>query len=338
MDLYVDVKYLLLLSSKLDRYVRKSEYLWNFRCPFCGDSTVSKLKARGYVHRNKKDPTKLSFRCHNCQQSMSFSYFLRLLDSSLYKEYRLERFRNRGISVKIDPISIPSKKLIPIRKFDNAVLCSDLMKDHFCAEYLSRRMIPEKFWNKLYYSDHYNLFVNELIPDIDKEIKDEPRLVIPYFSKDNEIFAVTGRSFSDKGLRYITLRTSDTTEKLIYGLDRLDNSKKCYILEGPLDSLFLPNAIASGDSNLISVARSISNPQVVLVYDNERRNAENIGQLELAINEGFQVVIWPDTLKKKDINFMIESGKTSDEIKDIIDSNTVSGLRALVKLKHWKRS
>jgi len=34
---------------------------------------------------------------------------------------------------------------------------------------------------------------------------------------------------------------------------------------------------------------------------------------------------------------MIQNGLTSDDIKSIIDSNTLSGLSAKLKFTHWKR-
>lgn len=336
MDLYIDLKYLLLLSFRLEKYKRKSEYLWNFRCPFCGDSSTSKSKARGYIFRDKKDPNRLSFRCHNCQSRNKFSFFLKRLDESLYREYRLEQYRpsNReATKFIIPPVAPPLKKL----EFESAVRCDLLTQEHKCIEYLKFRKIPEKFWNKLYYTDNYSDFVLECLPDYDKELAEDSRLIIPYFNSSGDIIAVTGRAFTDKTIRYITIRIQDG-DKMIYGLDRLDNSKKCYIVEGPLDSLFLPNAIASGDSNLMAVARSISAYKVVLIFDNERRNKENINQLEKAILGGHTVVVWPDTMKEKDINQMIMSGKTESEILDIIDRNTVSGLSALIKVKFWKRT
>jgi hypothetical protein len=338
MTLFVDVKYVLLLSSRLERYTRKSEYLWNCRCPFCGDSTSSKTKARGYIFRDKKNPTALKYKCHNCQYSANFSFFLKSLDKTLYKEYLLEKFKkHQNVSDSTLAYIEKVNTSIDKKKFNSAILCSELPSDHPCIEYLESREIPELFWPQLLYTDDYRQFIFECLPNCDKNIQSEPRLIIPYYNTQHELMAATGRALNSNPMRYVTIRFSETA-KLIYGLDRLDNSKKCYIVEGPLDSLFLPNAIASGDSNLITVARSISCYQPVLVYDNERRNKENVKQLESAIKEGFHVVIWPDTIKEKDINAMVLSGKTASEIKDIIDTHTVSGLSALVKLNFWKRS
>ena len=42
-------------------------------------------------------------------------------------------------------------------------------------------------------------------------------------------------------------------------------------------------------------------------------------------------------MKEKDINEMIISGKNTDDIVEIIDNNTYSGLQANFQLSQWKR-
>jgi hypothetical protein len=56
-----------------------------------------------------------------------------------------------------------------------------------------------------------------------------------------------------------------------------------------------------------------------------------------SIKTGHNVVIWPDTIKAKDINEMIMSGISQDEIESIISSNTFKGLEAQAKFVFWKK-
>jgi hypothetical protein len=49
MSLPTDSKYVRLISSRLRNFKQKKDYLWNFSCPFCGDSQKNKTKARGYA-------------------------------------------------------------------------------------------------------------------------------------------------------------------------------------------------------------------------------------------------------------------------------------------------
>ena len=89
MDL-VDSKYIGLVSSRLQKFKKVKSDLYNFRCPICGDSQKNKNKTRGYLYPVKNNT---NFKCHNCGASMSFNNFLKELDSVLYKQYTLEKFK-----------------------------------------------------------------------------------------------------------------------------------------------------------------------------------------------------------------------------------------------------
>jgi hypothetical protein len=59
--------------------------------------------------------------------------------------------------------------------------------------------------------------------------------------------------------------------------------------------------------------------------------------MEKAIDNHFNVVIWPEMIEKKDINDMILDGFSPDEIQDIIDNNTFVNLRAKMEFVSWKK-
>ena len=73
--MYIEQKYLLLASSRLQQFKRKGDYLWNFRCPYCGDSQTNLTKARGYVFRKDSN---LIYKCHNCGTGANLNNFLKL--------------------------------------------------------------------------------------------------------------------------------------------------------------------------------------------------------------------------------------------------------------------
>ena len=121
-------------------------------------------------------------------------------------------------------------------------------------------------------------------------------------------------------------------------MDRVDLSKPVKIVEGPIDSLFLDNCVASGDANLTVVAKSINAPKKILIYDQEPRNKEIVRMMQDAIKSQHDVVIWPQTLSgSKDINEIILSGITLDEIENIISRSTFSGLEAQTNFVFWKK-
>lgn len=342
MSLSIESKYVRLLSHRLRNFKQKNDYLWNFSCPFCGDSQKNLTKARGYVFQKG---TNLFYRCHNCGVSTNVGNLIKHMDNSLHKEFVLERYKSgeSGFSNFKEPtFDIPSPRFDKVEKqkiFEHAEWCDKLPSGHFCLEYLNKRQIPQKFHNKLLFTQHYKQFCDALVPNHGKTVVDDARLVIPFYDKYNDLIAVSGRALetSDKTLRYVTLRTNDSKDKLLYGMDRVNLSETVKIVEGPIDSLFLTNCIASGDANLVLTADEISSDKKVLIFDNEPRNKEIVKMMQNAIRLGNDIVIWPDTIEGKDINEILLGGITSDELEGIISSNTFSGLQAQTKFVFWKK-
>lgn len=343
MSLFIDLKYTNLISNRFEKFVKKDTYLFNCRCPICGDSKKNKSKMRGYIYRKGND---LFYRCHNCGAGLTLGNLIKHLSTELFKEYTLERYTSgegSKNSIRQTNMIIPSPKFDRVEKmkvFEHAEWCDKLSEEHFCSKYLVARKIPKKYLNKLLFTQNYKAFADALIPNHDKNLPEDARLVIPFYNEYDELIAVSGRALEsgDKTLRYITLRTVESDKKLIYGMDRLDLSKPVKIVEGQFDSLFLENAIASCDANLVHTAKEISTTDKVLIFDNEPRNKEILNMMQLAINKGYKVVIWPDTIQGKDINEMIQNKTSKAEIERIISSNSFSGLEAQIKFTYWRKS
>ena len=103
-------------------------------------------------------------------------------------------------------------------------------------------------------------------------------------------------------------------------------------MEGPLDSLFLPNCMA-----MAGIKFNVFDLDTIIVLDNEKRNKEIVHSLQKFITNGYSVCIWPESVEGKDINEMIMKGMTSEEILGIIDTNTYSGLQAQFQLSQWRK-
>ena len=343
MTISTDNKYVRLLSSRLRNFKQKKDGLYNFSCPFCGDSKKNLTKARGYVFQKGND---LYYRCHNCGVSTNVAGLLKAVDATLYGEYVLENYKsgrtnNSSSANAVLQISTPKfGKLSKQKVFEHAEWTDKLPSGHYCLEYLKNRKIPKEFYDKLLFTSNYKKFVDAIVPNHDKVIVDDARLVIPYYDENDELIAVSGRALetSEKSLRYITLRTNDSKNKLIYGMDRIILSDRVYLVEGPIDSMFLNNCLASGDANLALTAQNIHANEIILIFDNQPRNKEVCKLIENAIKLNHNVVIWPDTIQQKDINEMIMAGISLDEIQEIISSNTFNGLRAQLKFNSWKRT
>lgn len=330
----IDSKYVGLVSSRLQKFKQVKNGLYNFRCPYCGDSQRHKNKARGYIYRLKNDH---NFKCHNCGVSRTFTNFLKDLDSSLYDQYVMERYKS-GITGKNSNTPTPKfefEKPVFDKKYKiNLPTIAELNTEHPAKVYLQNRKIPEKFLNQLYYCEEFKQWTNEQKYTFESTDQDEPRIIIPLIN-NGTIFGFQGRSLNKNSkIKYITIILEEHHPK-IYGLDRIDWDKTVYITEGPIDSMFLDNAIAMVGADIdkmFFVANFETN--FVMVYDNEKRNKQIVDRIQKAIDLNFPVVIWPSDIKEKDINDMVLAGL---DVGDMLKSNTYSGLEAKTKLISWKR-
>ena len=337
---FIDVKYVNMLSNRLERFSIKSTmpYRVNCRCPICGDSQKSKSKARGWIL--EKDNSALYY-CHNCSASMGLRKFLQQIDPTLYNDYivdtKLENVTKRDVPVR--PLDTITQKVPEFRRCSSPLLqlrkISQLKVTHGAKKYVENRLIPASQHYKLYYAPKFNAWVNKLIPNKLPKDYDHPRLVLPFF-KDGKLFGFQGRAFDKTdSLRYITIMLDESMPK-IFGLDYVDFSKTYYIVEGPIDSLFVPNslAMAGADANSTGL-NQVGNG--VYVFDNEPRNSDIVARMSKLLDGGMKVCIWPANLLDKDINDMILSGVTSTEIRKTIDENTYQGLEGKLALAIWRR-
>ena len=336
MSVFIDRSFLLQVSPKLQRFTKKKDDLYNFRCPLCGDSQKNKTKTRGYVFRKKND---YFYMCHNCGVSTTFYNFLKQVDPNLVQEYQLERYKNgeTGNNNYPKPEFEEYKAEKPtFKKALELPTIDSLPEAHFAKNYVQQRRIPETFYSQLYFAEDFASFVQGL--GIEKEglHKNDQRLVIPFYDKEKNLVAIQGRALGESKLRYITIKLHDDNHK-VFGADRIDEDKTIYVVEGPIDSMFLDNAVATADSNLESITSLYDKSKVVLVFDNEPRNKEIIKKIDDAIEKHYHVVIWPEMIDSKDINDMILDGFSPDEIQDIISKYTFVNLRAKAELVNWKK-
>jgi len=334
--LYIDAKYVNLLSYKLRNFKKKKENYWNFSCPICGDSKKDANKARGYVFLHK---ARLVYKCHNCGYSSNVGNLVKHLDSTMYNEYVLERYKENA-DKHHDHTDITETSLIeePVQINTNitkagAFCIESLPFSHPAIKYVVKRKIPNDKWKYLYFAPKFKTFVNNLKFHFPNTENDIPRLIIPYFDND-KCFALQGRAFGKEEPKYITIKLDEDKEK-IYGLDRINRNDTVYVVEGPLDSLFIPNTVAVSGAGMDS--KTFMELDSVIVMDNEPRSKEICNYIEKYIEQGYKVCLWPDTVKEKDINDMILNGKQSTDIINFINKNTYHGMEAKLKFTEWRK-
>ena len=340
--LWLERKYLSQVVSLLDMAKWKNENTLNHRCPYCGDSAKNTYKAVGYHFQVGQN---FVYKCHNCGKSTSSVNFLKDHFPMIHKEYIKEWLKENGKAPRQKKMPsanefkfTPREEVLNMKRIDLTAVCFRANEKGVARDFLESRKIPESKIQDLWFvpqaqtlgllSDKYK----------DRVLGDDPRVVIPFFDESGELVGISGRAINDSPLRYLTMRFLDDVP-LIYNIDKVDKSKTIYVTEGPIDSLFLPNAISVGGSDFKKIDDSIKE-NAILIYDNEPRNTEILKKINEVIDLGWSVCIWDDRRVSdiKDINDMVLNGLSQDEIVDIITSNTYSGLSAKVKLKEYAKA
>ena len=326
MSLAVDKKYINFVSVYFPKFKWKSDKVANCRCVFCGDSAKNKNKMRGsFFPQNNV----FFYKCHNCGVAYNVSQILELVSPSLCTEYKLETRWFKGDELKLEPVQ--KKETVPTH-IDIEPL-SSLPPTHKARVYVEGRGIPCSHWGNLGYTEDFSQVATQLNPDYNRRFFKEDRLLILIRDK-NGIIGIQGRSFSQKSkMKYITLKKEDI--EMYYNMNAVDTSKPFYIVEGPFDSMFLPNAVATlGASGFKSIGSKLDDTNGVYIVDNQPLNKDVVNILRYLVEKDKKVCIFPSNIKKKDINDMVSAG--IDVIK-VISENTFQGLPALVKFNEWKK-
>jgi hypothetical protein len=335
MSIITDHKYAQMISHRLLLFKRKSDRVYNFRCPFCGDSQRNKIKARGYLFEKSGG---LIFKCHNCDIGTNVGKLIDLVDPSLSKAYRLESFRDKNMS-EGDTFFIPREEEAVVEKpkiiLDEMLPRLDQLPSHHRAvEYVKARQIPKERWEDLYYARDFKV-LEALNPAYEGRLASDERLVIPFRREDGLLTGVTGRAMGNSSLRYATIRITD--DPLVYGLERAKRGKTIYVTEGPIDSMFLDNAIAAGGTDFSRALYNVNGENVVLIFDNQPRNKQVVKRVETFAQRGYAMVIWNSNWTYKDINDAVLSGCSVSEIEYLLNKSTFKGLALKLAIRDWKK-
>ena len=357
MSMIVDKQFINIAASNLRNFKWKKDTLANCSCPICGDSKRDKKKARGYFYTKHG---RFFYKCHNCDCWMNLSNFLKEVSPSIHKEYLMQLFQGSMPLKKKKKEERPEdmfKKLFGGSKQTTiksrtigtkaiAKYCTclkDLPSDHPAVVFAELRMIPKGFWDVLYFTDRFGS-LGRYMDNEQSLMRADDRLVIPFYNKAGEVVAIQGRAITMKDeanarrtVKYLTVKSDKSIERLWYGMWRADPKKTVYAVEGPIDSMFIPNTVAMvGASSAHSIPARFANTDLVFVLDNEPRNKQIIKFNQNLIDAGHKICIWPNNIIKKDINDMVYDQSPKD-VKRIIDRNTFGGLEASLRLKAWRK-
>lgn len=342
MSMYIDKKFVNFVGASLEKFAWKKDTLASCRCPICGDSSKNKNKTRGFFFVNKN---KYFYKCHNCGVSCNLYGFLEKVSPSLCKEYSLEVWKDGdGLKTKKKTESVVAIKKVKKKYTIELPSVSELPPNHPCRTFVELRKIPRTAWKYLYYAEDFGTWARTINSESAEALEQSSRLVIPIVNEKGELVGAQGRALSITGdrnarktARYITIKTEGQEHKGWFGLDRVDTGT-VYVVEGPLDSLFIPNCVAMiGLSDALNVPSHLKSRSLVYLIDNEPRNEAVVLTIEKLLDQDKKVCIWPDHIKHKDLNDMIMAGISEKELIKTIKENTVSGLTGKIKFNNWKK-
>lgn len=337
--LFLDIKYAKIVGVQHERFKTKAEspYHGQCRCKICGDSKKSKTLSRFHFREHTQT---VFVKCFNCGYTNSLANYMKMYFPGEYSEYIFERYRK---DVNTSPVITTSSEVIPeiIEVCDALDLpyVKDLPDGHFVKTYVESRKLPDYPFQ---FAEDFFEFSSQYKKDLDETARPkypEARLIIPFFDRKGRVFAYQGRDMSGtSSAKYLTI-TVDKSVPKIFGIDRANFRQPILIVEGPIDSLFLPNCLASVNASLVATARKLETivprKNITLIFDNEPRNEVIVDGYQQAIKDGYKIVIWPkEVAKYKDVNDLVLAGY--DPYK-IINKNTYSGLTAQMELSNWKK-
>lgn len=323
--IYELIGYVNQVGMRLEGFKRVRDNVWNARCPICGDSQQRKGKQRFYIHPDKERTT-LMTSCRNCSYASPFLYFLKDHYNDLYLQAIMDIFKNKAerkpkkveqtveAEVTLDETNVERPFLEPIEGLDNL---------HPVMKYVNSRYIPKQRFSRLAWCENFKEFSLKF-PEYQEnnEMPEDMRLLIPFYDSNNRMTHIQARAIDPNAyIRYITLKLDEKAPKW-FGVESLKEGKR-YVIEGPIDSLFLPNCVATADANLLSYPDGD-----IYIPDNQYRNKEIVQIVERIIDSGKSVVLFPSSFAHKDINDAVIDGVPLSEIYMIIKSNTFKGLAA----------
>lgn len=326
----------------------------NFACPFCGDSLRDPRKKRFNIYLNS-----LSCHCFNCNHHSGINSFLKQFDEELSMEDKIQVHEIQQSSKKFErrisnkqssfAFQLLDKLAIPKSVLFNMLKLTTPYKSKECSNYLNSRSINIKQWKHFAYKENskelYILNINsndriigmqirQLDPNSKKSrylTRSLSKIYSNLFKKDISVLIEKLLKSMENGEKYIM--EEDGIENIQANLDRLsglfnimnvDMNSPLTIVEGPIDSLCISNAIAlQGATKLNDYFDDIKN--VRFLYDNDKIGKEHsLNKLKANKN----VFLWSLYIKKmniknkvKDINDIIKLNKFDREVYESCFSN-----------------
>lgn len=284
----------------------------NLRCNICGDSHI-KSKKRGYLIYDKKRNL-VYYKCFNegdcpCAgegNAWSGKKWLKHTAPDIYRMFRSETIVTRkGADINLTEASKNSAKKEETKKNEDLFLPIDkCSSDYYNAvkDFCVRRKIPREYIKTF---------------KVSESGKYKGRLIIP-FNDGNGNTYFQARTLFNQTPKYLNF--VGNRDHAIFGIANVDKEKPVIVLEGPIDSMFIENGVATlGCSYSECVQNTLNGFNSYYLFDND---SAGFAASKRMIESGKPVFLWKRFLHDKcldysvkDINDLVILTKHKDKIK-----------------------
>lgn len=315
---------------------------YNGCCPICKEGNSWGKKKRFYYIPEKE----LAY-CHNCGYSKkALTFITEVTNKSLHEIIN----EVKEFDIEILPIEEPKevKKVIDKSLPEDCINLSDISQIEYykdnavvkTALQLIRDRKLDKGINKP------KTFYVSL-----KDVVHKNRLILPFYDENDDIIFYQSRGLTKKDLferpKYLS---KVGAERSLYGMQNINsNLDNVFIFEGPIDSYFVENGLATcgiterSDKMFTSLQKEQINKlnlyEKIYVLDNQYCDKAALNKSIILVDNNEKVFIWPKELKRfKDFNDICVAGNKDKIRPEFILKNTHSGLKAKLLLTEIKNS
>lgn len=308
---------------------KKYQRVYNAECCVCGEGNSTGRKRRLFYFPNDR-----YFYCFNCSRSWSeLNWIHEISKKSIHEILKETRdfVPNSETKAKVQKQNEAVKHIeIPSIPDDAIDICDSKQVEFYKDNKIVKKIID--------YCQNRRLFtaVNKskslYVSFKDKVHKN--RLIIPFYGESGKIECYQSRTLDgDTYPKYLT----KYGEKNMYGENNIDNSiPYIFIFEGPIDAMFVKNAVAVGGSSMTdkqeAFIKKCFDKEIIYVYDNDKNNKEMSKKIKTLIKQNKKLFVWPKEFKKfKDVNEICCNLHLDELPYKFIVQNSYSGIEALVK-------
>jgi len=315
---------------------------YNGCCPICKEGNSWGKKKRFYYIPDKE----LAY-CHNCGYSKkALTFITEVTNKSLHEIIN----EVKEFDIEILPIEEPKevKKVIDKSLPEDCINLSDISQIEYYKDNTvvktALQLIKDRKLNKGI--NKPKTFYISL-----KDVVHKNRLILPFYDENDDIIFYQSRGLTKKDLferpKYLS---KVGAERSLYGMQNINsNLDNVFIFEGPIDSYFVENGLATcgiterSDKMFTSLQKEQINKlnlyEKIYVLDNQYCDKAALSKSIILADNNEKVFIWPKELKRfKDFNDICVAGN-KDKIKpEFILKNTHSGLKAKLLLTEIKNS